>query len=183
MEGNEIKIKNIEELKEELKRNLELKDSNTERILINNIEYKLNEELNYYTSENLEIKHKLVKVLENDKVIVSIIEITMKSNNIISERRKILYIIKSKFKTFVEKEYYKKVKQYEDKKYILEDTLNMKINSKEELKEFIRQHKDNKQLISQIYLNLRNDRELIKILNINDIKELDALFKEALQLS
>jgi len=167
----------IEKLIEELKKELLVSESNLEYFKINDVLLRLNEEINYYKDETLEIKHKLIKILENDNIVIYIVESTKKSDYFIATEIKRICKIYAKFKKYVDKEYYKKVKRYENEEYIIEHRLDLKVNNKEELKEFLKQHKNDKRVLTRVLLSIDNNEELKKALNIKDRNELYEIFK------
>jgi len=183
----EVHVKDLSELVEELKRELVLQDSPIIRYRMPNtyIELELGKVVNYYSSENLKITLRLARVLENNVVVIAIIEKITWRDYIIAEEYIKEYKISAFFKAFVDKEYYKKVKKYEETKFVEEHIINLKIKSKEELFNFIRANKDNRSLITRLTLELTetetgSGERLRKLLGFKDINEVLLFVKQAL---
>jgi len=125
---------NIQAFIEEIKTALQLRESQATRLLIKDVEFRLGEELVFYRSENRDIRHQLIKILENDDIIVGVIKTTDYMNWEIAEEYQEFIQLAVQFKKFVDKETYKRAKQYDGKKLIITHIIRPKVTLEDIMK-------------------------------------------------
>jgi len=172
MVGDEMQITKIIE---EIKTALQLRESPATKLLIKDIEFKLGEELVFYRSEGREIRHQLIRILENDDIIVGIIKTKDWTNYEIAEEYIEFIQVAIQFKRFVDKEIYKKAKQYEERKVVIKHDIKTKITLEDVMKM-------DKVSFAKVYgivrdLEFFKKWEVLKALGF-DSKKLEELYKK-----